>query len=80
MLAANQALNLLCKAKKAGMRILMTQTDQQNDDQKLVRPADRSVWLIWLGMVLFAVAILPFAVRNSEIVRQIAAMCGFTLN
>ena len=58
----------------------MTQTDQQNDDQKLVRPADRSVWLIWLGMVLLAVAILPFAVRNSEIVRQIAAMCGFTLH
>jgi hypothetical protein len=58
----------------------MAQTDQQNDDQKLVRPADRSVWLIWLGMVLLAVAILPFAVRNSEIARQIAAMCGFTLN
>ncbi|MDB2638775.1 hypothetical protein N9Y91_07185 [Alphaproteobacteria bacterium] len=58
----------------------MAQIDQQNNDQKLVRPADRSVWLIWLGMVLLAVAILPFAVRNSEIVRQIAAMCGFTLN
>jgi uncharacterized integral membrane protein len=58
----------------------MTEIDQQSDDQKLVRPADRSVWLIWLGMVLLAVAILPFAVRNSEIVRQIAAMCGFTLN
>ena len=58
----------------------MTQTDQQNDDQKPVRNADRSVWLIWLGMVLLAVATLPFAVRNSEIVRQIAAMCGFTLN
>ena len=58
----------------------MTQIDQQNNDQKLVRPADRSVWLIWLGMVLLALAILPFAVRNSEIVRQIAAMCGFTLN
>jgi len=62
------------------MRILMTQIDQKNNDRKLVRPADRSVWLIWLGMVLLAVAILPFAVRNSEIVRQIAAMCGFTLN
>ena len=57
----------------------MTQIDQQNNDQKLVRPADRSVWLIWLGMVLLAVAILPFSVRNSEIVRQVAAMCGFTL-
>ena len=58
----------------------MTQIEQQNNDQKLIRPADRSVWLIWLGMVLLAVAILPFAVRNSEIVRQVAAMCGFTLN
>jgi hypothetical protein len=58
----------------------MTQIDQQNNDQKLVRPADRSVWLIWLGMVLLAVAILPFSVRNSEVVRQISAMCGFTLN
>ena len=58
----------------------MTKTDQQNDDQKLGRPADRLVWLIWLGTVLLAVAILPFAVRNSEIARQIAAMCGFTLN
>ena len=58
----------------------MAQTDQQNDDQKLVRPADRSVWLIWLGMVLLAMAILPFVVRNSEIVHQIAVMCGFTLN
>jgi hypothetical protein len=58
----------------------MTQIDQQNNDQKLIRPADRSVWLIWLGIVLLAVAILPFAVRNSEMVRQIAAMCGFTLN
>jgi uncharacterized integral membrane protein len=54
----------------------MTNLDQQP------RPrwhADRSVWLIWLGLILLAVAILPFAVRNSETVRQIAAMCGFTL-
>ena len=58
----------------------MTQSDQQNNDQKLARPADCSVWVIWLCMLLLAVAILPFAVRNSEIVRQLAAMCGFTLN
>ena len=58
----------------------MTKIYQQNNDQKLVRPADRSVLLIWLAMVLLAVAILPFAVRNSEIVRQIAAMCGFAPN
>ena len=41
--------------------------------------ADRSVWLIWMGLVLVAVAILPFALRNSEVLRQIAAMCGFNL-
>jgi uncharacterized integral membrane protein len=41
--------------------------------------ADRSAWLIWLGLILLAIAILPFAVRNNEIVRQMAAMCGFTL-
>ena len=41
--------------------------------------ADRSVWLIWMVLVLLAVAILPFVLRNSEVLRQIAAMCGFDL-
>jgi len=41
--------------------------------------SDRSVWFIWLGLILLAIAILPFAVRNIEIVRQVAVMCGFTL-
>jgi hypothetical protein len=44
------------------------------------RHADQSAWVIWAVLVVIAVAILPFAVRNSEIVRQLAAMCGFTLN
>jgi len=43
------------------------------------RHADRSAWLIWAIMVVVAVAILPFAARHSEIVRHIAAMCGFTI-
>ena len=42
--------------------------------------ADRSVWLIWLVLILLAIGILPFAVRNLEIVRQVAIMCGFTLS
>jgi hypothetical protein len=42
--------------------------------------ADRSVWLIWLGLIILAIAIFPFAVRNFEIVRQMAVMCGFTLS
>ena len=58
----------------------MNPTDHQNNAQKLVRRPDRSVSLIWIGMVLLAVAILPFAVLNSEIVHQLAAMCGFALN
>ena len=41
--------------------------------------ADRSVWLIWLGLILLAIAILPFALRNSEVIRQVAVMCGFNL-
>jgi hypothetical protein len=35
--------------------------------------SDYSVWMIWLGLVLLAVAVLPFALRNSAI----AVMCGF---
>ena len=41
--------------------------------------ADKSVWLIWMGLVLAAVAVLPFALRNAAVLRQIAAMCGFDL-
>lgn len=57
----------------------MSKIDRQ---VKHIRPrwhADRLVWLIWLGLVLVAVVILPFAIRNSEVVSQIAAMCGFTV-
>ena len=41
--------------------------------------ADRSVWLIWGGVMLLAVAALPFAVRSQDVVRAIATMCGFTI-
>ena len=54
-----------------------------NDGQKHQTPvrwhADVSVWFIWLGLFFLAVAILPFTVRNSDIVRQIAVMCGFAI-
>lgn len=55
---------------------LMT-IDQQKSENG--HHADRSAWVIWGVLVIIAVAILPFAVRNSEIVRHIAAMCGFTI-
>ena len=52
------------------------------DNQKTTaeRHADRSAWVIWAVLVVIAVAILPFAVRNREIVRQLAALCGFPLD
>ena len=54
----------------------MTNTEKQPQTRW---HADRSVWFIWLGLILLAIAISPFAVRNIEIVRQMAVMCGFTL-
>ena len=55
----------------------MLMNEQKSDTG---RHADQSAWVIWAVLVVIAVAILPFAVRNSEVVRQLAAMCGFTLN
>ena len=52
-------------------------TEQQKSDK--VHHADRSVWAIWGVLVVIAVAFLPFAVRNTEVVRHIAVMCGFNI-
>lgn len=41
--------------------------------------ADLSVWAIWGVIMLLAVAVLPFAVRNQDVVRAIANMCGFDI-
>ena len=40
-------------------------------------PADMSVWVIWGVSMILAIAVLPFAVRNQDVVRAIAHMCGF---
>ena len=40
-------------------------------------PANFSVWLIWGVIMILAIAVLPFAVRNQDVVRAIAHMCGF---
>ena len=58
----------------------MTNFEQHPQQPRSRWHADRSVWLIWLGLILLATAIFPFAVRNFEIVRQMAVMCGFNLN
>ena len=41
--------------------------------------ADMSVWIIWAVIMLLAIAVLPFAVRSQDVVRALAAMCGFDL-
>ena len=51
--------------------------EQQKSDKG--HHADWSAWVIWGVLVVIAVAILPFAARNSEVVRHIAAMCGFAI-
>ena len=56
------------------------ESEIKDAETKFEHHADRSVWMIWLGLLLVAVAILPFALRNSEVLRQIAAMCGFDIN
>ena len=81
MLAAGRALNLPCAhdhgAATRTRRDIMPMNEQKSDTG---RHADQSAWVIWAVLVMIAVAILPFAVRNSEIVRQLAAMCSFTLS
>ena len=57
-------------------------SDAQADPQADAPPGvsmDRSVWLIWGGVILAAIAILPFAARSQDVVRAIATMCGFTV-
>ena len=38
--------------------------------------ADLSVWVIWGVIMILAIAVLPFTVRNQDVVRAIAHMCG----
>ena len=42
-------------------------------------PVDMSVWVIWGVIMILAIAVLPFAVRNQDVVRAIAQMCGFDI-
>jgi uncharacterized integral membrane protein len=58
----------------------MTNPEQHPQQPRSRWHADRSVWLIWLGLILLAIVIFPFAIRNFEIVRQMAVMCGFNLS
>ena len=80
MLAAGLGWNLPCLHNRRDITktgyYLMT-IDQQKSEN--AHHADRSAWVVWGILVVLAVAILPFVVRNSEVVKHIAAMCGFVL-
>ena len=51
--------------------------DSRNAETPPQRHADLSAWLGWAVLMLIAIAILPFAVHNQDVVRAIARMCGF---
>ena len=57
--------------------------DRQEADAKADAPQgvsmDRSVWLIWGGIMLFACAALPFVARGQDLFRSVAALCGFDM-
>lgn len=56
------------------------QADAQTDPQADAPPGvsmDRSVWLIWGGIMLVACAALPFVARGQDLFRSVAALCGF---
>ena len=54
-------------------------TDSADTGSESRYPADMSVWVIWGVIMIMAIAVLPFAVRNQDVVRAIAHMCGFDL-
>ena len=37
--------------------------------------SDRHLWFVWMGLMVVAVALLPFIVREGAIVRTFADMC-----
>jgi hypothetical protein len=37
--------------------------------------SDRHLWFVWMGLMVVAVALLPFIVREGALVRALADMC-----
>ena len=41
--------------------------------------SDLHLWYVWMGVMLIAVVLLPFIVREGALVRAIADMCTIAL-
>ena len=54
------------------------EAEEQAEEQQGVS-MDRSVWLIWGGIMLVACAALPFVARGQDLFRSFVALCGFDL-
>ena len=37
--------------------------------------SDKHLWYVWMGLMIIAVALLPFIVREGALVQAIADMC-----
>lgn len=37
--------------------------------------SDKHLWYVWMGLMIVAVALLPFIVREGAVVRALADMC-----
>ena len=55
------------------------EAEEQAHEQQSVS-MDRSVWLIWGGIMLVACAALPFVARGQDLFRSVAALCGFDVS
>ena len=45
------------------------------DRTEVISNEDRTVWFIWIGLVLIGIAALPFIARSPDLVGFIADLC-----
>ena len=48
---------------------------ETEDSTKVISNEDRTVWFIWIGLVLIGVASLPFIARSPDLVVFITDLC-----
>ena len=48
---------------------------ETEDSTKVFSNEDRTVWFIWIGLVLIGIAALPFIARSPDLVGFIADLC-----